>query len=503
MSSIQWRYRSSHNRSVDELHVIVRESQAQDERRAAAESIRHFRDGRVPGTDDLAKARGAVIRERENSIFSEAWLPIALLLIIIGLLAGRSAPFLAIGIGLIVIFVLSNWWKQASLIGVTYERSFDRNHVFPGERVRMTATISNRKPLPLTWLQFRDEIPFAPDDADGISVLASEITGSYILENTLSLNGFERTQRSVNLRFPSRGFYQLGPVLYLSGDIFTLFTVERLHRYLDTIVVYPRVWPLEELELPAKELFGEIKVRHSLFPDPIKTQGIRDYQPQDRFRDVHWKATAKRNKLQTKVYDPTSGMNVVAFLNVATYPKHWMGFDPKLLERAISVTASITNFAAEQKWGIGVFANGSVPGSDQPIRVPPGRAPGQLVQILEALAAVTEFATASIELLMHRESPSLPWAATLVLVTAVVTEEMLIGLMRLAEAGRRIALISLADDPPPANIRGIQTYHIPSSAPAFQQSGQGDTTTEASLGSVPTPEPVYLEFDEEEDGKKS
>jgi uncharacterized protein (DUF58 family) len=483
---------------VDELYVIVRESKAKEERRERAQALRNFRDGRVPGTDELAKARGVIVRERENSIFSEAWLPLAFLFLIIGLVAGRSAPFLAIGIGLVIIFALSSWWKRASLVGVSYERSFDRNHVFPGERVRMTVTMSNRKPLPLTWLQFRDELPIAPDSADGISILASEITGSYILENTLSMNGFERAQRSVNLSFPRRGFYQLGPVQYLSGDIFTLFTIERQHRYVDTIVVYPRVWPLEELELPARELFGEIKVHHSLFSDPIKTQGIRDYQAQDRFRDVHWKATAKRNDLQTKVYEPTSGMNVIAFLNVATYPKHWMGFDPKLLERAISVTASITRFAAEQKWGIGVFANGSVPGSDQPIRVPPGRAPDQLVRILEALAAVTEFATGSIELLMHRESPRLPWSATLVLITAVVTEEMLIGLMRLGEAGRRIALISLADEPPPKDVRGIRVYHVPSNAPAFQQSRQGDSTTETALSSVPTPEPVFLEFDDDE-----
>jgi uncharacterized protein (DUF58 family) len=482
---------------VDEVHVIVRESQAKEERRERAQALRNFRDGVVPGTDSLAKARGAVIRERENSIFSEAWLPIALLLLIIGMIAGRSAPFLAIGIGLIAILLLSNWWKRASLVGVTYERSFDRDHVFPGERVRMTMTFKNRKPLPLSWLQFRDEIPYAPEDADGISIMASEIKGSYILENTLSMNGFERTERHVNLRFPKRGFYHLGPVQYLSGDIFTLFTIEREHNYLDTIVVYPQVWPLEELELPAKELFGDVKVDKSLFTDPIRTGGIRDYQPQDRFRDVHWKATARRNELQTKVYDPTSGMNVVTFLNVATYPKHWMGFEPKLLERAVSVTASIASYAAEQKWGIGVFANGSVPGSDQPIKVPPGRAPDQLLKILEALAAVTEFATGSIELLMHRESPRLPWAATLVLITAVVTEEMMVGLMRLSKAGRRIALISLSDEPPPQDISGIRVYHIPSTAQAFQQPAMGDSTTEAALSSVPSPEPVFLEFDDE------
>ena len=99
---------------MDEVHVIVRESQAKEERRERAQALRNFRDGVVPGTDSLAKARGAVIRERENSIFSEAWLPIALLLLVIGMIAGRSAPFLAIGIGLIAIFLLSNWWKPSS-----------------------------------------------------------------------------------------------------------------------------------------------------------------------------------------------------------------------------------------------------------------------------------------------------------------------------------------------------------------------------------------------------
>ena len=69
-----------------------------------------------------------------------------------------------------------------------------------------------------------------------------------------------------------------------------------------------------------------------------------------------------------------------------------MGFDPILLERAISVAASISNFAADNKWGVGLFANGSIPGSDQPIRVAPSRSPDQLIHILEALAAVTEFA---------------------------------------------------------------------------------------------------------------
>ncbi|MGD8856101.1 MAG: DUF58 domain-containing protein, partial [Chloroflexota bacterium] len=368
------------------------------------------------------------------------------------------------------------------------------------EPLAMTITITNRKPVPLTWLQFRDQSPVAPEDAGKLAIIASEIRESYTLETSLSMNAYERTERTLRFRFPRRGYYNIGPVRYLSGDIFTLFTIEREHQYIDQLIVYPKVWPLETLSLPAKEMFGEINVRRSLFSDPIKTQGIRDYQPQDRFRDVHWKATARRGNLQTKVYDPSSGMSVVVFLNVATYPKHWMGFDPELLERAVSVSASIASYSAEQKWSIGLFANGSVPRSDQPIRVPPGRSPDQLMRVLEALAAVTEFATGSIEILMNHESTRLPWSATFVLVTGVITEEILVGLLRLKEAGRRVTLVSLSDEPPPRHLPGILAYHVPSSVKAFQKAAPTGNQTEVALGAIPTPQPLELELDDIIDG---
>ncbi|MGD2048618.1 MAG: DUF58 domain-containing protein [Chloroflexota bacterium] len=481
---------------MEEVDYLVRESRRNEKRQARSRISKALRDGQVPGTEDVAKARGLVIRERHNSIFSDAWIPLAIIILIIGLVANRNAAVLAVGLGLFIIVGISTWWRRFSLLGVTYERSFDQTHVFPQEPLTMTLTVSNSKPLPLTWLQFKDVTPVAPTDRGKFVILASEISGSYVLENTFSMNAFERSRRTATFQFPRRGFYQIGPVRYLAGDVFTLFTVEREHRYLDTIVVYPNIWPLETLQLPARELFGELKVRRSLFTDPIKTQGVRDYQPQDRFRDVHWKATARRGDLQTKIYDPTSSMTVVTFLNVATFPRHWMGFDPDLLEKTISVAASISNYAAEQKWGIGFYANGSVPGSDQPIRVAPGRSPDQLMHILEALAAVTEFATGSIELLLYRESRKLPWAATLVLVTAVVTEEMLVSLVRLKEAGRRVTLISLADEPPPADLQGVLAYHVPPSLPAFQPDYKAETPTEMALSSIPPIKPENESLDD-------
>jgi uncharacterized protein (DUF58 family) len=481
--------------NINEIHLVVRENMAADQKKARENIWRAAATGRGFNMADVAKARGLVLRERENSIFSDAWIPLAVVFFVVGLLAGRNAAMIALGAILLLIVAVSTFWKNLSLVGVTYERSFDRTRVFPGEPIEMTVTVGNDKRLPLTWLQFRDELPIAIEQESLISQVSSEISGRYTLQNTFSMSGFEQTERMVTLRFPKRGYYKLGPVTYESGDIFTLFTIQREHQYLDQLIVFPQIYPLHELGLPAKEPFGDVKVRRSLFTDPIKTQGIRDYQPGDRFRDVHWKATAVRGQLQTKVYDPSTGMTIAIFLNVATFARHWMGFDPQQLERAISVAGSIANYGVQQRWGVGIYANGSVPNSDQPIRVRPSRSPEQLAHVLEALAAVTEFATASIEQMILRESPALPWAGTIVLVTAVVTEEMMVVLIRLKEAGRRVVLISLSNEPPPKGLGNILAYHIPASAPAFQKEIKHSTVTEAALGAIPIPQSLELEFE--------
>ena len=140
---------------------------------------------------------------------------------------------------------VSTLWKNLSLLGVSYERRFDRTRVFPGEPIVMTIAIRNDKALPLTWLRFRDNLPIAPSGE--IPSPANDLIGNYTLQSVYSMQSHERVERSVTLRFPLRGYYKIGPVSYESGDIFTLFTLEREHQYIDTLVVYPQIWPLEDV----------------------------------------------------------------------------------------------------------------------------------------------------------------------------------------------------------------------------------------------------------------
>ena len=126
------------------------------------------------------------------------------------------------------------------------------------------------------------------------------------------------------------------------------------------------------------------------------------------------------------------------FLNVATLERHWLGHIPELMERAISVAGSLAALCAEQRLPVGLIANGYLPGSDQPLRLLPGRSPDQLMRILELLAArPTGFAAQPIEELLLHESPRLPWGSTLLVVTAIAHETLLATLLDLQRAGRR------------------------------------------------------------------
>lgn len=419
--------------------------------------------------------------DERRSRFSPAWLEMAGLLIVVGLMIGQRALF-ALAACILTVIPVAWWWKRLSLRQVEYERGLDRYYAFPGDTFQMTVRITNRKLLPLSWLEVNDEVPMVLPLVRG-ALMPTHVPQVGTLNSALSLRWYERVSRRYEFKCTARGIYPLGPVHLKSGDLFTLFEARETRETNDRLVVYPRIWPMEELSLPSKDPFGERKADQRLLEDPLRTVGIRDYQPEDDLRHVHWKATAHRGRLQVRVFEPAATPNLVILLNVCTLEHNWQGIIPELFERTVSVAGSIATWGVGQKYKVGLVANGCMPLSDQPIRVPSGRSPDQLAAILEALAAVTSFATLSIQELLRRETPRLPWGATLVVVTAIVTDQLAATVLRLRDAGRRMALVSLADEPPP-QLEGVPTFHISPAAPAFRHFGQGAYDAVAALAAA-------------------
>jgi uncharacterized protein (DUF58 family) len=398
-------------------------------------------------------------------MFNDTWIALILIIALLGIALGQGA-LLAIAALLLTVAPIAWLWNRYALHGVRYERAFSETRAFVGETVDLTLRVTNRKPLPLPWLRIEDSLPLQVPLVDHeLRSAAIPLTG--ILTHLASLGWYERITWRYQLRPDRRGFYFFGPAHLRSGDVFGLLSREARAQEVDRLIVYPRVVPLPELGFPGKHPFGDHKAPQPIFEDPNRTVGVRDYHPEDTFKRIHWKATARHQELQVKVYEPTISQHLVIFLNVTTFPEPWMGIEPVRQEHAITVAASIAYHAAAKRYGVGLIANGSVPKSDQPIKVPPGRDPSQLTRILEALAAVTRYATTTIEQLLSAESPRLPWGATLVVVTTVVTEELLAAMVRLRDAGRRLALVSLDPKFKEVALPGITIYHLPEAEIVF------------------------------------
>lgn len=417
--------------------------------------------------------------------FSEAWILFILGLFLLSAWL-RQSELLLIALFVSIITLLAWLWNALVLYRVAYDRELAVGRAFVGEQVSVTVTVTNHKALPVPWLSVDDGFPdsLTLQDRD---LMPSGVPGRSWLRHIVSLGPNERVRWTYDIDCLQRGFYFFGPLQIRAGDILGFFTQEQQLKVPDRLIIYPRVRSLPELGFPGKEPFGEKKAVRHVIQDPIRTVGVREYHPEDTIRHIHWKSSARHAELQVKVYEPTITQQLVVFVNVASFAQRWMGVIPQRQEQVISVAASIAFHATERHFAIGLIANGTVPHSDQPIKVLPGRAPEQLMRVLEALAAVTSMATVSIEQLLARQSYRLSLGATLVVVTSVVTQDLLAQMIRLRDAGRRLSLVSMDPEFQEEGPSGIRTYHIPLAEADF--TGMWTRAAEEEEPVVPAPSP--------------
>jgi uncharacterized protein (DUF58 family) len=372
-----------------------------------------------------------------------------LALLVISLLL-RSPLLLLLVVLLALVAGASALWGRYCLAGVTYARRFEAERLFCGEQTEVWIEIVNAKPLPLAWLKAEDEFP------EDFTVERTELTNSSrphrkTLTNLLSLRWYERVRRRYRVTAGRRGAFEFGPVLLSSGDIFgfQLKLAEVPARQL--VLVYPRLVPLAELHIRAARPGGELRTERRVIEDPLALAGIRDYRPGDSVRQIHWKSTARRGQLQTKIFEPAASQQLVLFLNGQTLPHAYEGVIGDYMETVLVVGASIAQAALEARYPVGMYTNNSARDEARRVRLPASRHAAQLTRILETMAQLTPFTSLPFDQLLRLEAPQLPFGATVIAVSAIVSEPILSALLALHDAGHPVSLI-LANDQPPADL---------------------------------------------------
>ena len=310
------------------------------------------------------------LQDRDSTVFNYPLICIFVAVILFIALLYRQSDLSLLAALVLILMVGSKAWSRLSLSRVFCSVHLDKRRAFPQEAVTLTTDVENAKFLPV-WV--RIQWPWS-------GVLGSMDEAS-IEPQESGLLWHQRARFHRSFKALRRGVYQVGPSHISTSDFFGFFKSKKKLNEIVEIIVYPRLVELKPVDLPKHDLFGT-PGNQSPVKDPVYVTGTHDYHPSRPSRHIHWKASARRLRLQEKIFEPSEQGKIMIVLDAGTFEKD-QAADP--FEYTLEVIASLILQWTETRMAVGFMTNGATHGGDFGA-VPTGRSPKQLTSILEVLA---------------------------------------------------------------------------------------------------------------------
>lgn len=422
-----------------------------------------------------------------------SWLvgAVLLLLICLALQLGMLAYAMYVLIAVVLLSrLLTNRWGAS----LDAERECSQLEARVGDKVAVMIHVRNSGQLPIAWTLLEDLLP---RDALMYRTPALKVEGRRVL---LTVIRGGRTKRILyQLRCNRRGYYQLGPLVMETGDLFGLHRRYKVASRPHFLMVLPKIIPMAGYEIASRRPIGEVRMSYRLYEDPTRISGVRAYQAGDPLNRVHWRATARTGELQSKVYEPSTVAGATLLLDF-----HRDSHDPKQepvrSDLAVTAAASICHALFDLGQQAGLITNardaadrirvegwqydlrtreaarqaGSmIPDSDRlaPLVVETRRGPEQVMRIIKTLARVELTDGLTLPQLIAETHPRMPRDATVLAILPRVTDAEAVALGALRRSGYAVAAVinvwerqDFADASGPLLAQGIPTYHLPDEA---------------------------------------
>lgn len=387
-----------------------------------------------------------------------------------------------IGYICIALYAWSRWLVPRQLLGLKVVRRFD-DHAFWNEEIPVRVEVENKSRFPIPWLLLQESV-------------ATQLRGLRSLNTVISLKGRGTAVLTYSLRGKRRGYYLVGPMRLVTGDLFGLVP-EQVGQVSPThVTVYPRILPLSKLGFPSRLPFGTIAGQQRLFEDPARPMGVRQFRSGDSIRQINWKTSAHTQRLMVKTFQPAISLETAILLDLYSDSYHRKN-RYTTVEWAIIVAASLAAHLVDRQQPVGLLSNGFDPLALQsshvdlafdedsgrlltqdlkqlrltpeklippPIGIGNGRA--HLMKILERLARLeTEY---SIQLTHWATTASmgLNWGTTIIAITPRGTPAVCQTLHRLVRSGYNPILLAVEPDNNFGDVRersrrlGFQAYLV-------------------------------------------
>ncbi|MCA9911599.1 MAG: DUF58 domain-containing protein, partial [Anaerolineae bacterium] len=234
------------------------------------------------------------------------WFVLALLIPGLLLLSGIASflvvPTVVYGAGLLLLT-----WLDRQSAGPSTQFLVRRQHdsklsLGVPNRIMVEVESRARQPMPVI---VRDEPPFGFIVPDGAT-------------HKLTLAPFETAAVTYQVRPPQRGDFKFGDInLRWSGPL-RLFVRQAVIQATASVKVYPNIHEIRQYELLVRrDQLSEMGLRSvRLRREGTMFESLRDYTPDDPYRSINWKATARRGKPISTDYEPERNQRVLIMLDV-------------------------------------------------------------------------------------------------------------------------------------------------------------------------------------------
>ncbi|MCH8045063.1 MAG: DUF58 domain-containing protein [Planctomycetes bacterium] len=136
-------------------------------------------------------------------------------------------------------------------------------------------------------------------------------------EFALRLKGRSRTTVHYNLRASERGAFTLSCLYLRVRSIFGLWQRFLTYDVSDVLNVYPDMQQLSQYAVLARtnrlSLMGVRRTRK--IGQDNEFERLRDYRPDDNFKQIDWRATARRNKLTARDFQTNQSQRIVFLID--------------------------------------------------------------------------------------------------------------------------------------------------------------------------------------------
>ncbi|SES66630.1 Uncharacterized conserved protein, DUF58 family, contains vWF domain [Salinibacillus kushneri] len=294
-------------------------------------------------------------KQFNQSKYYELLAIISIITFLISLIFKQSLLFLLVGL-LIIFIILSRRYHRIAGKSLVLNHSKKQIRLFPGQETTIDFNFTHHSLLPVVNGTFSFLIH---DIIDILRFKATKVKGKDHYEIPLSILSRGETKLIIPIKAYKRGVTQITNIHYQYPHLINFRSISLRFRpfYQTEILVYPSSLPVYGIEETNYETIGEQRVRFSPFEDVLQPVGTRDYQPTDPFKRIHWKASAKRQSLQTKVYEKTRDHSWVLIVNLSARTRLGNIYWDESMENRLSYIAYVCQYLTNKGVSFELYLN--------------------------------------------------------------------------------------------------------------------------------------------------